>query len=107
LLWIIAFSITSLFGQDFIVQGQFYESPSIFIIGGDFLFMPKVKQTKQEKLLQEKYNGIKPICKCGCGQEKNKWASENNYKLLRFWEHDINKNTSQIIETLKKELNLV
>jgi len=40
-------------------------------------------------------------------QEKNKWASDNNYKLLRFWEYDINNNVSQIVETLKKELNLV
>ena len=38
---------------------------------------------------------------------KNKWASDNNYKLLRFWEYDINNNVSQIVETLKKELNLV
>lgn len=40
-------------------------------------------------------------------QEKNKWASDNNYKLLRFWEYDINNNISQVIETLKKELNLI
>lgn len=40
-------------------------------------------------------------------QEKNKWASDNNYKLLRFWEYDINNNASQITETLKKELNLL
>ena len=40
-------------------------------------------------------------------QEKNQWAQDNNYILLRFWEYDINNNTSQIIETLKKELNLI
>jgi very-short-patch-repair endonuclease len=38
---------------------------------------------------------------------KNKWAFDNNYKLLRFWEYDINNNLSQVIETLKKELNLL
>jgi very-short-patch-repair endonuclease len=40
-------------------------------------------------------------------QEKNKWASDNGYKLLRFWETDINNNPTQIIETLKKELGLL
>ena len=40
-------------------------------------------------------------------QEKNQWAKNNNYKLLRFWEHDINNNQTQIIENLKKELNLL
>lgn len=37
---------------------------------------------------------------------KNKWALDNGFKLLRFWETDINNNPQQIIETLKKELNL-
>jgi very-short-patch-repair endonuclease len=37
---------------------------------------------------------------------KNKWALENGYKLLRFWENDINNNSQYIIESLKKELYL-
>lgn len=41
--------------------------------------MPKVKQTKQEKLLQEKYNGIKPLCKCGCGQETRYEATKKDF----------------------------
>jgi hypothetical protein len=31
---------------------------------------------------------------------KNQWALENGYTLLRFWEHDINNNTQQVIQTL-------
>jgi very-short-patch-repair endonuclease len=37
-------------------------------------------------------------------QLKNQWAQDNGYKLLRFWENDINSNPQQIIEILKKEL---
>lgn len=40
-------------------------------------------------------------------QVKNKWALDNGYKILRFWETDINTNPTQIIETLKKELELL
>ena len=35
---------------------------------------------------------------------KNQWAEENGYKLLRFWEDDINNNLDWVKETLKKEL---
>jgi very-short-patch-repair endonuclease len=37
-------------------------------------------------------------------QIKNQWAKDNGFKLLRFWETNINNNPQQIIETLKKEL---
>jgi very-short-patch-repair endonuclease len=40
-------------------------------------------------------------------QLKNQWAEDNGYKLLRFWEYDINNNPEIIIEILKKELNLL
>jgi very-short-patch-repair endonuclease len=40
-------------------------------------------------------------------QEKNQWAKDNGYKILRFWETDINNNPSHVIETLKKELKLL
>jgi very-short-patch-repair endonuclease len=40
-------------------------------------------------------------------QEKNQWAKDNGYKLLRFWETDINTNPTQVIETLKKELGIL
>ncbi len=50
-----------------------------------------------------------PICKTQTknikrDQIKNQWAKDNGFKLLRFWETDINNNPQQIIETLKKEL---
>jgi very-short-patch-repair endonuclease len=37
-------------------------------------------------------------------QIKNQWANDNGFKLLRFWETDINNNPQQIIEILKQEL---
>lgn len=37
---------------------------------------------------------------------KNKVASDNNFKLLRFWESDINNDVDSVILRLKKELNL-
>jgi very-short-patch-repair endonuclease len=37
-------------------------------------------------------------------KQKNQWAQDNGFKLLRFWEKDINENPQQIIETLQKEL---
>jgi very-short-patch-repair endonuclease len=40
-------------------------------------------------------------------QEKNQWAKDNGYKLLRFWETDINNNPTQVIETIKKELGIL
>lgn len=39
-------------------------------------------------------------------QIKNKLAKLNGFKLLRFWESDINNGPKSITETLKKELNL-
>lgn len=35
---------------------------------------------------------------------KNKWCLDNNYKLLRFWESDINNNPDKVIEILKKTI---
>lgn len=35
---------------------------------------------------------------------KNKWAKENGYKLLRFWEHDINNNIKQVKQELLENL---
>ena len=37
-------------------------------------------------------------------QQKNQWAKNNGFKLLRFWEYDIKNNPQQIIEILKQEL---
>ena len=35
---------------------------------------------------------------------KNNWCVDNGFKLLRFWETDINNNPDTVIETLKKYL---
>ena len=50
-----------------------------------------------------------PICKTQeknikRDKQKNQWAQDNGFKLLRFWENDIKNNPQQIIETLKQEL---
>lgn len=39
---------------------------------------------KKDKLILEKYNGIHPICLCGCGEQTN-----YEYKLKDFhkWKH--------------------
>jgi very-short-patch-repair endonuclease len=37
-------------------------------------------------------------------KEKNQWASENGYTLLRFWENDINNNIKQVKQTLLESL---
>jgi very-short-patch-repair endonuclease len=37
-------------------------------------------------------------------QQKNQWAKNNGFKLLRFWETDINNSPQSIIELLKQEL---
>jgi very-short-patch-repair endonuclease len=36
---------------------------------------------------------------------KNQWAADNGYKLLRFWENDINNNIKQVKQTLLENLN--
>jgi len=35
---------------------------------------------------------------------KNDWAIKNGYKLLRFWEDDINNNVKQVKKILKENL---
>jgi len=36
---------------------------------------------------------------------KNKWADLNSIPLLRFWEHDINKNPQKVMKELKSWIN--
>ena len=48
-----------------------------------------------------------PISKCQFknmerDKVKNEWALSNGYKLLRFWENDINNNIKQVKQTLLK-----
>jgi len=66
------------------VDGDFYHcNPDIYINGS-------ICKTQEKNLKRD--------------QQKNQWAQDNGFKLLRFWETDINNNPQQIIETLKKEL---
>jgi very-short-patch-repair endonuclease len=37
-------------------------------------------------------------------KEKNHWALVNSFKLLRFWESDINKNPKEVMKKLQEEL---
>lgn len=37
-------------------------------------------------------------------KEKNQWANENGYKLIRFWEDDINNNIKEVKRTLMEYL---
>lgn len=37
-------------------------------------------------------------------KEKNHWALVNNFKLLRIWESDINKNPKEVMKKLQEEL---
>jgi very-short-patch-repair endonuclease len=54
---------------------------------------------------------LSPVCKT---QEinikndlvKNQWAQDNGYKLLRFWEDDINNNIKQVKQTLLENTTL-
>ena len=39
-------------------------------------------------------------------QEKNKWAKNNGFDIIRFWENDINDNPNKVIEILKNKLNI-
>lgn len=37
-------------------------------------------------------------------KEKNQWAKDNDFKLLRFWEDDINNHPDKILKILKENL---
>lgn len=37
---------------------------------------------------------------------KNKWAHSNGYKLIRIWEHDINKSPEKVMNFLKEILDI-
>lgn len=55
-------------------------------------------------------NHSTPVCKTQeinikNDQIKNQWAQENGYKLLRFWEHDINNNIKQVKQILLEHIN--
>lgn len=55
-------------------------------------FSEPIYETQKGNLIQDKI--------------KEQWCIDNGYKLLRFWESDINTKPEEIIKTLKKELGL-
>lgn len=38
-------------------------------------------------------------------EQKDKWAREHGINLIRIWEHDINKNPTQVMNMLKEKLS--
>lgn len=78
---------------DFKIKGK-----NILIeVDGDFWhcnpnskFSEAIYESQKSNLIQDKI--------------KNKWCVDNDFKLLRFWESDINNNLDSVIEILKKEL---
>ena len=65
-------------------------------VDGDFWHCNPNTKHKLPKFKTQKANVIND-------QRKDNWAKNNGFKLLRFWESDINTNPQQIIESLKKE----
>ena len=37
---------------------------------------------------------------------KNQWALEHNFKMVRFWEHEIRKEPSKVMTKLKRLLGI-
>ena len=68
------------------------ESNTIIEVDGDFwhcnpIKFPLPKYESQKKNLER-------------DKQKNQWAQDNGYKLLRFWENDINNNIQQVKQIL-------
>lgn len=75
----------------------FIPSKNIIIeIDGDFWHCnPKTHPTPEYEC--QKRNLIRD-------KEKNKWAKNQGFKLIRIWEYDIKNNIDKVISSLKKEL---
>ena len=62
--------------------------------------LKEINPTNMKGLTKEKVvNQIKNLIN---DEKKNKWAVNNGYKMLRFWENDINNNISIVKEILLK-----
>jgi len=69
------------------------ESNTIIEVDGDFWHCNPNSKHSSPKYITQKNNIIKDSI-------KNQWASDNGYKLLRFWENDINNNIKQVKQIL-------
>lgn len=67
-------------------------------VDGDFWHCHPIKYPQAEYSTQQR-NIIRD-------QEKNQWAQDNGYKLLRFWEDDINNNIKQVKQILLENITL-
>lgn len=78
----------------------FFKSLTLIEIDGDFWHCnPNTKH--KDPIYECQFNNLKK------DEIKNQWVKDNNIKLLRFWESDINQKHEWVIEELKRELNLV
>lgn len=70
---------------------------TIIEIDGDYWHSNPIKYPNGPEGTTQMKNSIRDI-------EKNKWAEDNGYKMLRFWETDIYNNPEWIKEELKKHI---
>ena len=66
---------------------------------------------KKDKIIQDKYNGIHPLCQCGCGQQTRyepnkkdycKWISGHQSRIAgHFGDPKSEKRVNAIISTRK------
>lgn len=75
---------------------KLFDTNTLIEVDGDFWHCnpktnPKVIYEHQRKNLEK-------------DEIKNKWCKENNVKLLRFWENDINNNPEWVIKEIKKHV---
>jgi very-short-patch-repair endonuclease len=68
-------------------------------VDGDFYHCNPIK-FPEPKYITQKKNLIRD-------QEKNQWAIDNGYTILRFWEHDINNNLDQVKNILKEHFKTI
>lgn len=66
-------------------------------VDGDF-YHGYGKLYEQMSPMQKKNNRVDEI--------KNQWAALHSIPLLRFWEHDINKNPQKVMEELKSWIHI-
>jgi len=62
-------------------------------VDGDFWHCNPNSKHNTPKYETQKYNLVKDAI-------KSQWALDNGYKLLRFWENDINNNIKQVKQIL-------
>jgi len=67
-------------------------------VDGDFWHSNPIKYPNGPKYITQIKNSEKD-------NQKNEWAQQNGYKLLRFWENDINNNINKVKQILMESIN--